>query len=185
MRSASTGYLVVLQQPEQRGPDGLRLNPNYAGVDRLPLFPSSNTQESEELYNYYFGNIKDIEANLIVDIVDAAELASRLSVHPRGYCIILCSPDLPDSSLPGADRYRVIPAGFDVATLKGDCWSIVKDFPVAEWADSYRSHLNQYGLFPHQAVAEKYLSSYRMHQQSDFEMPFEITHVSILVPNDS
>jgi hypothetical protein len=65
------------------------------------------------------------------------------------------------------------PLGHDVASVKGDFWSIVEDFSDSKWAVPYRSQLNSNGLFDSCEVALQYLQEYQDHKEADFDMGLE------------
>ncbi len=183
MITASTGFLVVLETPEFRGEAGLRLNPRYAGVNRVPTYPSQYSEEAAALDDYIFGNVKSEITNLIPDYATAVDLMQRLSCSGRRYQLLLCCPGPNENGCEIIKLNEATALGYDVALLKGDGWSIVGDFSSGEWAKGFLPQLNENGLFRHQSDAERYLHAYREHHEPDAEMPFEVAFVVRVFPH--
>ncbi len=167
----TSGFLVVLEP---------RPSPNtgklYAGVDRVPTYPSEIPGEERAMDAYLFGGLKDDSTNLIPSLRKAVRLCKMLRRGGRRFEIIHvqsaihsvagCPPEIEGEHL-----------GYDVAGVSGDCWSIVLDFPVSDWALPYRERLNQYGLFVEGADARSYLEDYRAHNEPDADSPFDVVEV--------
>jgi hypothetical protein len=183
--SSKTGFLVVLRDPGERH----SINALYTGVDRLPPYApapysSHYPEEAGPLDAYVFGAYKDRESGLITDYSIALELWQRFRVSRRIYEILLVCPgsEAPILTTVEANAERVIALGYDVAGIGGDCWSIVGDFSMAEWAKAYTAALNESGLFRTRDQAEHYLKEYRQHHEADSDLPFDVVLVSRVIP---
>lgn len=168
------GFLVVLLVGESQS------NPSYAGVDRVPSYhlpehPSDYPEESIALNADLFGDFRDFDSNLIPTLNLAQSLLTLFSMSPRQYEIVFCSDDWPVD--PPAS-VQLLPLGFDVAGITGDCWSIVDDFPASPWANRFRAALNEFGLFPRRQNAVDYLAAYREHNEADSDYDFDVVHVA-------
>ena len=173
-----TGFIVVLDQPEERGEVGKSVNPRYSGVDRVPSYPSDYGEESDAIDKYVFGDFKDTESNVIVSLDEALELLRMFSASPRHYEIIFCCDGPESVALRELGREKIVCLGYDIATTRGDGWSIVGDFCAGEWAARFAERLNEHGLFNTRSDAESYLREYKRHRGPDHDMPFCIVYVA-------
>ena len=178
MKENLEGYLVVLKTPECQSEAGKRLNPRYAGVNRVPAYPSDYREEQSALDEYFFGNFKSMETNLIPELSSAGHLLKMLSASPREFEIILCCAGPTSKDFQAFRREQILGLGYDVAVVQGDCWSIVSDFTESDWSRSFLRRLNEFGLFTDRADALNYLREYRAHGEADADMPFEVTYVA-------
>ena len=80
-------------------------------------------------------------------------------------------------SLDASGTASLITYGYDVAAVTADYWSIVGDFPKADWAYAFRQHLNPNGLFDSARMALRFLEQYRANREPDADAPFEIVLV--------
>jgi hypothetical protein len=174
------GFLVVLLDGEYHNPR----NPRYLGVDRVPAqpFPGGELDYPEEaaaMDAYVFGDYKDIESNVIPDYDRARELLEAFSSSRRAFeLLMVCSgPEDPIRTRCGEAASQT-PLGYDVASVSGDCWSIVEDIPESDWARPYLARLSDAGLLPSRQIAERYLEEYRQHKEPDWDsVPFEIVYL--------
>ena len=181
MKSPATGFLVVLKTPECRGERGSRLNPQYSGVNRVPLYPPPNAEEASALDEYVFGDIKSNETNLIPYFGTALTLLKKLSSSPRAFEVIYCGTGPEDPILDELAVEKVVALGYDVAGVTGDGWSIVGDFASGEWAVAFANRLNSYGLFRDRADAQAYLKGYEDHNEPDSDIPFDVVYVARMI----
>ena len=186
MSHASTsGFLIVLVDSTEY----CDRNSRYTGVDRLPPYapPPYSTHFPEEttaIEDYVFGAYKDADPSLIIDYSKAIELWQRFKVSRRPYEILLCCSGPDDQSITEVKQRgaSIAPLGYDVANIRGDCWSIVGDYSVGEWAKLHVEGLNNNGLFNTRGDAEQYLKGYVDHQEADWDTPFEVVFVARIVP---
>lgn len=179
--SSAEGYLVVLRSAEAAQPKA-RLEDStprpYEGVDRLPPWPSEIPEEADALWDYYFGGAIDDATNLIRDFNLAQRLATTLAAGPRSFEVVACGRELPSENSLICLGNRFIPLGYDVAGLRGNCWSIVKDMPASSWARNFMRDLNEFGLFSTPDLAAAYLQQYISHQEPDADAGLEVVAVS-------
>lgn len=172
MNPSRSGFLVVLQTQ----PKASARNPLYSGVDRIPAYPSGVAEESDALDDYVFGPYKNQSTNLIDDYFQAYSLLERFQSSPRRFEIIAwrgrSAVESFASRIPST--VRLIALGTDVAVVDADYWSIVDDIPPSSWADAYVAELNEYGLFPDEEIAKRYLSQYQERAEADADFDFDI-----------
>lgn len=179
MNTNCEGYLVVLRVPEYQSDN--RANPKYSGVNRVPAYPSNYPQEEAALEEYFFGNTKSIESNLIPEFLVAVQLMNKLVGSPREFEVLLCCTG-PESELYLSFRPdQIIGLGYDVAAISGDGWSIVSDFAMGDWSEPFLHRLNEFGLFNSRDEALNYLRMYRNRSEPDADMPFEIVYVARVI----
>jgi hypothetical protein len=178
--NAPSGYLVVRCHP----PDGSgRPEKPYQGVGRVPAYPPDDEEEEPMVDDYVFGGLKDDDTNLIPSLDTARELFESLAAIGRHeYEIIYCchGPELVCAAL---HNQHVEQLGYDVVSF-ADYWSIVDDFVPSTWATPFFRSLNEHGLFRKRTDAEAYLRHYRAHGEPDNDAPFEIVHVSRVLPDE-
>lgn len=151
----SSGFLVVLKP--KLSPSSGKL---YAGVYRVPYYPTEIPGEEAAMDEYVFGDFKDLDTNLIPSLQAAIRLCRELSLGGRQFEIIYCrDPMLP---LPSCliKNASIDHLGYDVAGIDGDYWSIVYDFSKNNWSLSHKSKLNKNGLFYNKHDAQMYLDAY-------------------------
>jgi hypothetical protein len=163
-----SGFLVVLADARNRVTGEL-----YAGVGRMPPYPSDNTLEERGMDEYIFGGLKDPDTNVIPSLDAAARLCEMLSGGGRRFEIIYCRDA--DQASPGLAGMEWL--GWDVATIRTECWSLAEDFSQGDWALPYRYRLNADGLFSERADAEAYLCDYRAHGGPDADFPFDVIEI--------
>lgn len=175
--STPTGFLVVRSEHFDR----THRNPLYNGVDRVPPYPSEDESEQkalEALDEYVFGNYKDTETNLIPSLDAAVRLQSALSSAAHRYDILFCCEDSKDAQSIDVNGANIEHLGFDVASIRGDYYSIVGDFSPSEWASRFRPCLNGFGLFKRKEDAEEYLQEYCNRKEPDSDSSFDIVYVA-------
>jgi hypothetical protein len=69
-----SGFLVVLEPKESRNTGKL-----YAGVGRVPPYPSNKPAEEPAMDEYVFGGVKDPNTNMIPSLGAAVRLCTMLS----------------------------------------------------------------------------------------------------------
>jgi hypothetical protein len=151
-----SGFLVVLADARNRV-----TGEPCAGVGRMPSYPSDNPLEELGMDEYVFGGLKDPDTNVIPTPEVAARLCEMLSSGGRRFEMIYCRDSdqaIPSSGLAGMERL-----GYDIATVRTECWSLAEDFSQSDWATSYRHRLNANGLFDERSDAQAYLRDYRAH----------------------
>lgn len=181
------GFLVVLEIKEYLDWTGLPPNPLYKGVDRLPAAPIPGdpplfAEEAEALDAYVFGDFKDFDTNLIPTYQKAVELLQMFERSPRQYEIIYCCGDEKDLEELSQQEFRIEALGYDVASVTGDCWSIVDDMPDSPWAEPFRTRLNAHGLFPNKEDAEQYLQEYQDRREPDWDAELRVVFVARVLP---
>lgn len=174
------GYLVVRVNSEPLTRKSYTNNPHYKGVALIPPYPSDDIFEQEPLDRYVFGDFKDKDTNLIPSYERAKTLCTWLNELSKKYLyeIVLCCDsfeNLKGHNLPmGCTESR----GYDIATIRGDYWSIVEDMPADPWTTQYKVLLNQNGLFTDRAEAVNYLSEYKERGAPDCDMPLDIIYIA-------
>ena len=172
------GFLIVIADARNR----LTGRP-YAGVARVPAYPSEIPGEERAMDDYVFGGLKDPETNVIPSLSAAVRLCKMLSRSGRRFEIVYCrDADQPISS--SSSEVAIESAehlGYDIATVRTECWSIVEDFTQSDWAKPYRWRLNRNGLFAERADAEAYLRDYRA-PEFDADFPFDVIDVIGVTP---
>lgn len=172
------GFLVVRTvQPERPGVSS-SLRSRYLGIDRVPPYPADDENESEAMDQYVFGGCKDDTTNLIPSLDVAVRLQHALSASKYTYEILFCCEDREASSRIERDVVALEHLGYDVATVRGDYWSIVAEIPPTEWALRFRSCLNEFGLFDHRSDADAYRAEYRRRSEPDSDAPLDVVYVA-------
>ncbi len=167
----TNGYLIVLDTVTyNKG----TLNILYRGVDRLPQYPSNILSEREANEFYVFSGVR-LDSGLIETLNQATDLLKMFEKSPRKYEILFCSFD--DDQKQYEQEGHLLFLGVDVASISGDCWSIVKDYPCHQEMKKYLPLLNENGLFSNCIVARKYLMDYRSQKLNDYDFPFEVIAV--------
>jgi hypothetical protein len=183
--SISEGYLVVLKVPE----DIDRLsNKRCLGVCRMPCYRLAGQdpikEEMAAMDRYVFGGICDEESGLIPSYDIASDLLAQFGKSPREFEIIWCRTAEPESNQYRQGALISGPGerlGFDVATLGGEFWSIVADFPATDTRfQIFLDRLNESGLFASAGDAWEYLRQYQRLQLFDYDFPFEVLEVRSL-----
>jgi hypothetical protein len=180
--NSTEGYLVVLRLPENLD---LLSNKRCLGVCRVPSYRLAGQdpikEEMAAMDRYVFGGILDEESGLIPSYDIASDLLAQFSKSPREFEIIWCKTVEPEGN---QHRQGVLSSGpgerlgFDVATLGGEFWSIVADFPVTDTRfQILLERLNENGLFASAGDAREYLRQYQRLQLFDYDFPFEILEV--------
>ena len=167
------GFLVVEVHPAEDDCG------TYQGVGRVPEYRHDAVGEYAKAMDFYTfdKNCKDPATNLIPSRAVADWLANWLAhSSEKPFEVIVCCPG-PESPILRGARDRCAELGFDVVGLQG-YWSIVEDFAVGPWAESFRTRLNDHGLFQESMDAEEYLKQYRDHGEADSDAPFEIVFVA-------
>jgi hypothetical protein len=135
-----SGFLVVCEPRLSRNTGKI-----YAGVGRMPTYPSKIPGEESAMDHYVFGGVKDCDSNTIPLLGAAVRLCNLLSRAGRRFEIIFCRAA--QQQIPGFEQVRGIDSlGYDVATVRTECWSIVDDICPSDWAVPYRQQLNKNGL---------------------------------------
>jgi hypothetical protein len=173
------GFLVVLAEARNR-----RTGRPYSGVARVPTYPTEVPGEESAMDEYVFGGLKDPDTNVISSLNAAVRLCKVLGRAGRRYEIIYCrDADQPIAGF-GEEIDSAEHLGYDVATVRTECWSIVEDFAHSDWAKPYRRRLNRNGLFAERADAEAYLREYRAHSEPDADFPFDVVEVIKIGPRE-
>lgn len=167
-----SGFLVALEPKLSRNTGKL-----YAGVGRVPPYPSQHAAEVTAMDDYVFGDVKDIDTNVIPSLEAAIVLCAKLSSGGRRFEILYCRDGQQPIPVSGSEMRRVEHLGYDVATVRSEGWSIVDDISVRDWAASFRQVLNANGLFPKKVDAEAYLRAYRLNGDPDANFQFDIVEV--------
>jgi hypothetical protein len=172
-----SGFLVVLEPKVSRNTGKL-----YAGVGRMPPYPSKEPAEALAIDEYVFGGVKDFDTNVIPSLGAAVRLCNMLHWGSRRLEIIYCRDG--DQPFPRSELEIETPEqlGYDVATVRTGYWSIVDDISPSDWAISYRRLLNGNGLFSSLTDAEDYLRDYRAHKEMDADFPFDVVEVIRIKP---
>ncbi len=183
--SLEPGFLVVLADTGYRN----ARNPRYVGVDRLPPYSpmpygTHLPEETEPLEAYVFGDYKSPDSSLITDYLKALELWGQFAVSRRRFEILFCGvgPDDPKLCKTQSLTKAIDALGYDVAGMRGDCWSIVEDIPASEWAAPFAQALNENGLLSLRVEAQRYLDGYREHKEPDCDIPFDVVFVARVIP---
>jgi hypothetical protein len=174
-----SGFLVVLEPRLSRNTGKF-----YAGVGRVPPYPSGNPAEARAMDEYVFGGVKNPDTNVIPSLEAAVRLCQMLNLGGRRFEIIYCRDGeqrIPDPELEIESTETL---GYDVATVRTEHWSIVDDISLNDWAAPYRRRLNPNGLLPERADAEGYLHDYRAHKEWDADFPFDVVEVIKIKPRD-
>ena len=89
----------------------------YAGVGRVPPYPSNEPAEELGIDEFVFGGVKDPDTNLIPSLGAAARLCNMLNCGRRTFEIIYCRDGEP---LPPSELEIEIaePLGYDIATVR-------------------------------------------------------------------
>lgn len=126
-----------------------------------------------------FGDYKNEATNLIPSFDSALRLHYALSSGRHNYEIIFCCEDSDSDAVQRIERngLKIEHLGYDVASLRGDYWSIVGDFARSAWASRFRQSLNEFGLFRRRVDAEAYLKEYREQGEPDSDSPFDVVYV--------
>lgn len=176
-----SGFLVVRTHRTIIG-NGVSctLNPRYRGVALMPTYPSDDPYEQEVLEEYVLGDFRDDDTNLIPSLEKANKLCTWLNEFSKKYLyeVLFCcdaSKSYPDFALLNCTMET---RGYDIATIRGDYWSIVEDMPPDDWVLKYKSVLNEKGLFSTRKEAKDYLLEYIRRAAPDCEMPFDIVYVA-------
>jgi hypothetical protein len=159
------GYLVVLAESKSR---------EYKGVNRIPPYPAECPDEAAATEAYALGDFKSLETNLIDTHERAFALLRMYARSQRQFEVIRC--DTKDLEIAESGCAATC-YGYDVAAIPADYWSIVDDIDQSPWAASYRSALNEYGLFQDRAMADNYLRDYRANSSADADAPFIVVRV--------
>lgn len=177
--STPGGCLVVRSLGPARLAENGSLRLRYKGVDRVSPYPSDDKNEQAIVEQYVFGDYKDDATNLIPSFDAAVRLQRSLSSSSKHrYDILFCCEDSKGAQGIEERGMHVEPLGYDLAAIWGDYWSIVADFSPSDWADRFRSCLNEFGLFTRKEDAEAYLRESRDHRGPDSESPFDVVYVS-------
>ncbi len=147
----------------------------YKGIDRVPPYPPENADEAIATEEFALGNYKSDDTNLIDSLDQAIHLLRMFASARRAFELIYCSTELEGSNDGGVPT--TITYGYDVASVTADYWSIVSDFSSSKWANTFRSELNEFGLFEDRSTAENYMSEYRLNDEADADSPFEVVLV--------
>lgn len=176
---APDGYLIVLTMPESSND----WNQAYQGIDRVPAYRFHDQEpiqeEIEAMNEYILGDVRN-EIGLIESFETAKKLYGQLGKTPLKFAIIWCCDW--QQAMQAIEAKKLAPMGavlmgFDVATLGGDYWSIVGDFPNDERFAEAFCRLNKYGLFSEFDDAEKYLHEYRSLKVPNHDSLFRIVEV--------
>ena len=167
-----SGFLVVLEPRLSRNTGKL-----YAGVGRIPPYPSQHDGEESAMDEYVFGDVKDPDTNVIPSLEAAILLCGKLSSSGRRFEILYCRDAQQPISISGSEMPRIEHLGYDVATVRSEGWSIVDDISVRDWAAVFRQALNANGLLPTKADADAYLRAYRLNGDHDADFQFDIVEV--------
>ncbi len=172
-----SGFLVVLEPKVSRNTGKL-----YAGVGRVPPYPSNEPAQEPAMDEYVFGGVKDPDTNMIPSLGAAVRLCNMLNCGSRRFEIIYCRDG--DQPFPRSELEieTAEPLGYDIATVRTEYWSIVDDISPSDWAIPYRRLLNSSGLFYSRTDAEDYLRDYRAHKEWDADFPFEVVEVIRIKP---
>lgn len=162
------GYLLALSEPDH---SSLSANRAYAGLARVPAYPSPVSEEAHAMEEYVFGEyIQDPKQGLVPTLRKARELLQLFSGSPRAFDLLFC--DSSDVSEDHAHRKGFTCLGFDVAG-PGSFWSVVGDFPGDVRMRTYLGWLNQNGLFRSREDAERFLRDYCLLELDDHDVvPF-------------
>lgn len=176
------GFLVLLATPCGMRHGSRTERCPYMGVDRGPTWPTDVAVEQEPLDDYVFGSLKDFDTNLIPDYRIARLLYDRFALSPRSYEIIACTSDPSATIIRSLCLSSTQPRGYDVAAVRADYWSIADDLSCSPWAAVYQGHLNDFGLFNDREIAQAYLEQYISRGEPDCDSPFEVFHITRIVP---
>lgn len=172
-----SGFLIVLADARNRLTGG-----PYAGVARVPPYPSKIPGEERAMDDYVFGGLKDLDTNVIPSLNAAVPLCKMLSSGGRRFEIIYCRDADQSIASSGPEIESAEHLGYDIATVRTEYWSIVEDFSPSAWAVPYRQRLNSNGLFVSKADADSYLRDYRAHGEPDADFPFDVVEVIRIKP---
>ena len=167
-----SGFLVVLEPKLGRVTGKL-----YAGVGRVPTYPSKVPGEERGMDEYVFGGVKDEGTNLIPSLQAAVRLCEMLGRGGRGFEIIYCRDGEEPIPGPGLEIGSAESLGYDITGISGDCWSIVDDFAQSQWAKPFCLRLNPSGLFVGRTDAEAYLREYIRHNEYYADAAFKVIEV--------
>jgi hypothetical protein len=167
------GYLVVLRQPD-RAQDYVNLNPRYRGANRIPYYPASIPEEIDAMEEYVFGPYRDERLDFIPTLVRARSLLTKFENSPRRFELIYVTTD---HVKPPPDAEKAVELGYDVATVGGEFYSIVDDFPKHTAFNAFQNRLNSSGLLGSPECAQKFLDLYRSLKLSDSDWTFKILKV--------
>jgi len=164
------GYLVIQITPNDRAFGKPPSVSGYRGVHWLPPFSVDEFVPGTAADDYVFGDYVDETSGLIPDFSKAYDLLKRLQrERPRPYEILYCRTghDMGKGDLPAYPPMKFY--GYDVAGITGDKWSVLYVFPSGAWAATYRTKLNDFGLFPQKKTAERFLEEYVTRGEPDPE----------------
>jgi hypothetical protein len=176
MVTSISGYLVVLALPETTGALEKRRSVRYAGVDRIPAYPTKYSEEVVALDDYVFGGVKSDTDNVIPSFALAYSLWTKFTSSPRKFDVIFCCGS-PEHLAADICSDKLMPLGYDVATIRGDAWSIIHDCPSGDWTNSYVDRLNKFALFDNAHDAMQYLNDYKLRGEADSDMNLEAIFV--------